>query len=143
MTSIKRSGVQVNILDESTAQTNFDRLVSGIIGFIFLDTNESLVLSNIREQIYQQLDDDQIGHNFIFLKNSVPISMKQEYLFNIQSIALSIQDLHPIEDELTSGNILYLKYKCMLELKNNRSWNNKLYKIHECKFRSSITFSTT
>ena len=78
----------INILLENSSYS--------IIGFVIIkDKNDDfLTLFNVRQCIKSQFDQDQLqvlggGETFKFLRNSIPISKKQEELINIAEINIS------------------------------------------------------
>ena len=63
-----------------------------MIGFIIIN-DSSIKLCQLRKQILEQLDDQQleiIGINFKFLKKSFPVSSKQETFISIQKISVHL-----------------------------------------------------
>eukprot|EP01084_Bolivina_argentea_P170001 294612_1 len=78
--------IYVNILLENSAS---------IIGFVLIKgIHESLtLLSNIRKCINSQFDEEQLqslgNDTFKFLRNSIPISKKQESIINVSEITIS------------------------------------------------------
>ena len=119
-TTTKKQKVHVNVLLEGSSYN--------IVGFVIIkDNNDDLLtLFSIRKCIKLQFDEDQLAalggsDAYKFLRNSIPISKKQEKLINISEIAISdIENLkllkqasfkHPKSNKITfNKNMLPLGY---------------------------------